>query len=72
MNDLLTHVNARGEAHMVDVSEKDVTHREAIAESFVVMRPETLALMDFKNLPIWQANHDCVVSDYGDLVAVPA
>ncbi len=45
MHDLLTHVNARGEAHMVDVSEKDVTHREATAESFVVMKPETLALI---------------------------
>ena len=45
MADILTHVNARGEAHMVDVSEKDVTHREAIAESFVVMKPETLALI---------------------------
>ena len=45
MSDTLTHVNARGEAHMVDVSEKDVTHREAIAESFVVMKPETLALI---------------------------
>ena len=45
MAETLTHVNARGEAHMVDVSEKDVTHREAIAESFVVMKPETLALI---------------------------
>ena len=45
MNDTLTHVNARGEAHMVDVSEKDVTHREAIAESYVVMKPETLSLI---------------------------
>ena len=45
MNDTLTHVNARGEAHMVDVSEKDVTHREAVAESFVVMKPETLSLI---------------------------
>ena len=45
MSDTLTHVNARGEAHMVDVSEKDVTHREAIAESFVLMKPETLALI---------------------------
>ena len=45
MNETLTHVNARGEAHMVDVSEKDVTHREAIAESFVVMKPETLSLI---------------------------
>jgi len=45
MSDILTHVNARGEAHMVDVSEKDVTHREAVAESFVVMKPETLSLI---------------------------
>lgn len=45
MSETLTHVNARGEAHMVDVSEKNVTHREAIAESFVNMKPETLALI---------------------------
>jgi len=45
MDEILTHVNERGEAHMVDVSEKDVTHREAIAESFVVMKPETLQLI---------------------------
>ena len=45
MDGTLTHVNERGEAHMVDVSEKDATHREAIAESFVVMQPETLALI---------------------------
>ena len=45
MDEILTHVNERGEAHMVDVSEKDVTHREAIAESFVVMKPETLLLI---------------------------
>ena len=45
MDETLTHVNERGEAHMVDVSEKDVTHREAIAESFVVMQPETLLLI---------------------------
>ena len=38
----------------------------------LVCRPETLALLDFQNLPIWQANRDCVVNDYGDLVAVPA
>ena len=45
MSETLTHVNAHGEAHMVDVSEKNVTHREAIAESFVNMKPETLALI---------------------------
>lgn len=38
----LTHINAKGEAHMVDVSAKSVTTREAIAEAYVVMKPETL------------------------------
>ncbi len=41
----LTHLNAKGEARMVDVSAKDVTERVALAEGFVVMRPETLALI---------------------------
>ncbi|MGE5267931.1 MAG: cyclic pyranopterin monophosphate synthase MoaC [Deltaproteobacteria bacterium] len=41
----LSHLNAKGEAHMVDVSEKDVTSRTAVAEGFVSMRPETLALV---------------------------
>jgi cyclic pyranopterin phosphate synthase len=41
----LTHIDAKGEAHMVDVSEKAVTSRTAIAEGFVSMRPETLALV---------------------------
>ena len=34
-----------GAANMVDVSDKDVTSRTAIAEGCVVMRPETLALI---------------------------
>ena len=37
----------------------------------LVCTGQTLALLDFQNLPIWQANHDCVVNDYGDLVRVP-
>jgi cyclic pyranopterin phosphate synthase len=41
----LSHLNAQGEAHMVDVSEKEVTSRTAIAEGFVAMLPETLALV---------------------------
>ncbi|MEG1524279.1 MAG: cyclic pyranopterin monophosphate synthase MoaC [Clostridia bacterium] len=45
MDQTLTHVNEKGEAHMVDVSEKDITHREASAQSTVRMRPETLALI---------------------------
>ena len=45
MDEILTHVDERGAARMVDVSEKDVTHREALAESFVQMKPETLDLI---------------------------
>jgi cyclic pyranopterin phosphate synthase len=41
----LSHINDRGEAHMVDVSEKSVTSRTARAEGFVAMKPETLALV---------------------------
>jgi cyclic pyranopterin monophosphate synthase len=41
----LTHLNERGEARMVDVSDKAVTSRTAIAEAFVRMQPETLALL---------------------------
>ncbi|UFM66516.1 cyclic pyranopterin monophosphate synthase MoaC [Paracoccus sp. MA] len=40
----LTHFDAQGQAHMVDVSEKPETAREAVAEGVVVMAPETLAL----------------------------
>jgi molybdenum cofactor biosynthesis protein MoaC len=39
----LTHFDAEGRAHMVDVSEKEATARTAIAEGAVRMRPETLA-----------------------------
>lgn len=41
----LTHFDAEGHAHMVDVSAKAVTDRRAIAESAVQMRAETLALV---------------------------
>jgi cyclic pyranopterin phosphate synthase len=41
----LSHLNERGEAHMVDVSNKAVTSRTAIAEGFIAMRPETLVLI---------------------------
>jgi len=41
----LTHLNAGGEANMVDVADKAVTARLAVAEGRVVMRPETLALV---------------------------
>lgn len=41
----LSHFDGKGDAHMVDVSEKAVTARLAVAEGFVRMAPETLALI---------------------------
>ena len=41
MDDELSHLGPDGEVRMVDVSEKDVTVREAIAEGAVSMTPET-------------------------------
>jgi cyclic pyranopterin monophosphate synthase len=40
----LTHIDDTGRARMVDVSDKAVTTREAVAEGFVRMSPATLAL----------------------------
>ncbi|MBK8288621.1 MAG: cyclic pyranopterin monophosphate synthase MoaC [Cellvibrionales bacterium] len=39
----LTHLNARGEAHMVDITDKPATVREARAEVWVQMQSATLA-----------------------------
>jgi cyclic pyranopterin phosphate synthase len=41
----LTHFDAEGRAHMVDVSAKDPTDRVAVARGAVEMAPETLALI---------------------------
>ncbi|MCT8561378.1 cyclic pyranopterin monophosphate synthase MoaC [Glaesserella parasuis] len=40
-----THINQNGEANMVDVSAKQDTVREARAEAFVTMNPETLQMI---------------------------
>ena len=40
----LTHFDSAGQAHMVDVSGKEETAREAVATGCVTMSPETLAL----------------------------
>ncbi|MFC7703503.1 cyclic pyranopterin monophosphate synthase MoaC [Plastorhodobacter daqingensis] len=45
MSSPLTHFDAEGHAHMVDVSDKAVTSRTAIASGAVIMQPETLALI---------------------------
>lgn len=39
------HFNQAGEAHIVDISDKSVTNRVAIAEGFIEMQPETLKLL---------------------------
>jgi len=41
----LTHIDASGDANMVDVSDKAATKRIAVAEGTVEMRPETLELI---------------------------
>ncbi len=41
----LSHVDEHGRARMVDVSEKEVTSRVAVARGVIHMRPETLALI---------------------------
>jgi cyclic pyranopterin phosphate synthase len=42
---VLTHLDSQGHANMVDVTDKSVTFREAVAEAFVRMRPETLQMI---------------------------
>jgi cyclic pyranopterin monophosphate synthase len=41
----LTHFDAEGSAHMVDVGEKPSTHRIAVASGRIQMQPRTLALI---------------------------
>ena len=46
----LTHTDAQGQASMVDVGEKAATQREARAEAYITMRPETLSLVQDNGL----------------------
>lgn len=45
MSSPLTHFNAAGDVHMVDVGDKASTHRVALAEGTISMHPETLELI---------------------------
>ena len=45
----LTHFDAQGQAHMVDVAAKPATHRIAVASGRIEMRPATLALIESGN-----------------------
>ncbi len=41
----LTHFDSKGDAHMVDVSDKAVTSRIAVAEGHIKMKPETFEII---------------------------
>ena len=49
--DHLTHVDARGAAHMVDVADKDVTVRSARASGRLVTTPQVVALLRGEGVP---------------------
>jgi cyclic pyranopterin monophosphate synthase len=48
MSKTLSHFDARGNAHMVDVGAKDVTERVAVAKASVIMQAATLKLIKDK------------------------
>ena len=50
-NSQLTHLDSSGSARMVDVSTKDITTREATAQSKVFLKKETLELITQGNIP---------------------
>jgi cyclic pyranopterin monophosphate synthase len=45
MSNTFTHINADGNAHMVDVTDKQITEREARAEAYIEMAPSTLEMI---------------------------
>jgi cyclic pyranopterin monophosphate synthase len=47
----LTHVDRRGQARMVDISEKDETRREAVARGTITMQPGTLRMIEKGRIP---------------------
>ena len=51
MSHTLTHLDDQGRANMVDVSDKAATRREATAQAWVQMRPETLQMIQANGHP---------------------
>ena len=51
MSKRLTHLDAAGNARMVDVGHKPVTAREAMAEGYVTIRPGTLRAIAEERVP---------------------
>ncbi len=46
-----SHLDKQGKAKMVDITEKKLTKRKAIARGSVYMKPETLKLIEDKRIP---------------------
>ncbi len=46
-----SHLDKQGKAKMVDITEKTLTKRKAIARGSVYMKPETLRLIEDKKIP---------------------
>ena len=44
--DRLTHLDTKGQVQMVDVGNKPVSDRKAVAEGRIVMKPQTLAMIE--------------------------
>ena len=42
----LTHINHKGNAQLVDITDKAMTHRKAIAEGSIQLNEETLKLIE--------------------------
>src|SRR2546428_2249921 len=51
MKSKLTHLDDSGRARMVDVGSKPVTSREAVAEGFIIMSPDTLRAIAEERVP---------------------
>jgi cyclic pyranopterin phosphate synthase len=47
----LTHIDASGQAHMVDVGDKPLSDRRATAEGFISLQPNTMAAIADGSLP---------------------
>jgi cyclic pyranopterin phosphate synthase len=47
----LTHIDSQGNAHMVDISQKDDSERTAVAKGEITMSLETLELIQNSKLP---------------------
>lgn len=51
INSNLSHINSQGEAQMVNVAEKEATHRQAVAAGEVLMSLTTLEAIEAGNAP---------------------